>query len=140
MDYASPAERALYSDLTRLLMSMKDAPHAEVEASIEERFRAFVRTHPGRDAGTLQITLSWTLPEGPDEWAIYQTDYRLMPAVVHPESCRAVAGAPADVVEFPSVHLSRSFGPNCGPARIIPFPIVELPKPDRRTEHNRNPA
>jgi hypothetical protein len=122
MDHASPAERALYSDLTRLFMSMKDAPHAQVEASIEERFRAFLRAHPDRDVGTLQITLSWTFPEGAEDWAIYRTDYRTLPAEVVPERCRAVAGAQADIVEFPGADLSRSITQVSGPARIIPLP------------------
>ena len=122
MDHANPAERALFSDLTRLLMSMKDAPHAQVEASIEERFRAFVRAHPNRDLGTLQITLSWTLPEGAEDWAIYGTEYRTLPAQVAPERCRAVAGAPADIVQFPSADLSRPMARDSGPARIIPLP------------------
>ena len=122
MDHANPAERALFSDLTRLLMSMKDAPHAQVEASIEERFRAFVRAHPNRDVGTLQITLSWTLPEGAEDWAIYGTEYRTLPAQVAPERCRAVAGAPADIVEFPTADLSGPMARDSGPARIIPLP------------------
>ena len=122
MDHANPAERALFSDLTRLLMSMKDAPHAQVEASIEERFRAFVRAHPKRDVGTLQITLSWTLPEGAEDWAIYGTEYRTLPAQVALERCRAVAGGPADIVKFPSADLSRPMAQDSGPARIIPFP------------------
>lgn len=122
MDHANPAERALFSDLTRLLMSMKDAPHAQVEASIEERFREFVRAHPNRDVGTLQITFSWTLPEGAEDWAIYGTEYRTLPAQVAPERCRAVAGGPADIVDFPSADLSRPMGRDSGPARIIPFP------------------
>jgi hypothetical protein len=120
MDHVSPAERALYSDLTRLLMSMKDAAYAEVEALIEERFRAFLRELPGREAGTLQITLSWTLPEGADDWAIYRTEYKTLP--VEAERCRAVAGAPANIVELPAIQLSRAMAPTCGPARIIPFP------------------
>ena len=82
MDHVSPAERALYSDLTRLFMSMKDTAYAQVEACIEERFRAFLREHSGGEAGTLQITLSWTLSEGADAWAIYRTDYKTLPADV----------------------------------------------------------
>jgi hypothetical protein len=122
MDHVSPAERALYSDLTRLFMSMKDTAYAQVEACIEERFRAFLREHSGGEAGTLQITLSWTLSEGADAWAIYRTDYKTLPPDVGHERCRAVAGAPADIVEFPGIHLSRAVTPSSGPARIIPFP------------------
>lgn len=122
MDHATPAERALYSDLTRLFMSMKDASHAEVEASVEDRFRSFVRAHPDRHVATLQITLSWTLPDGADDWAIYRTDYRTLPASSVPERRRAAAGAPADIVELPGSHLSRSTVPMSGPASIIPFP------------------
>jgi hypothetical protein len=122
MEHVSPAERALYSDLTRLFMSMKDSTYAQVEACIEERFRAFLRERPGGEARTLQITLSWTLSEGADEWAIYRTDYKTLPVEVAPERCRAVAGAPADILEFPGIHLSRALAPSSGPARIIPFP------------------
>ena len=121
MDHVSPAERALYSDLTRLFMSMKDASYEQVEASIEERFRAFLRERPGRQAGTLQITLSWTLSEGADEWAIYRTDYKTLPMEIRPERCRAVAGAAADILEFPGVDVSHAT-PRSGPAHIIPFP------------------
>jgi hypothetical protein len=122
MDHVSPAERALYSDLTRLLMSMKDTAYAQVEALIEERFRAFLRELPGREAGTLQITLSWTLPEGADDWAIYRTDYKTLPVEADAQPCRAVAGAPANIVELPAMQLSRTVAPTSGPARIIPFP------------------
>src|SRR5512147_1916572 len=100
MDHASSAERALFSDLTRLFMSMKDASHAEVEASVENRFRSFVRTHPERRVATLQITLSWTLPEGADDWAIYRTDYRTLPADSIPQRRRAAVGSSADVLEL----------------------------------------
>jgi hypothetical protein len=122
MDHANPAERALFSDLTRLFMATKDAPQAQVEAMIEERFRAFVRAHPDCEVDTLQITLSWTLPDGADDWAIYRTDYKTLPADVAQERRRALAGAPADVVELASAHISRSMAPTSGPALIIPFP------------------
>jgi hypothetical protein len=122
MTHTSPAERTLFSDLTRLFMMMRDAPYTQMEAMIEERFREFARAHPDK-AGGLQITLSWTLPDGADDWAVYGTEYKTLPAAdIIPQPRRAVAGAPADIVEFPGAQLSRSNAPTGGPARILPFP------------------
>jgi hypothetical protein len=122
MTDTSPAERALFSDLTRLFMMMRDAPYTQVEAMIEERFREFARAHPDQKVGGLQITLSWTLPDGADDWAFYGTEYKtLPPAEIVAQPRRAVAGGSADIVEFPGAQLSRPIAPG-GTARIIPFP------------------
>lgn len=122
MTHASPAERTLFSDLTRLFMMMRDAPYTQMEAMIEERLREFARTHPDQNVGGLQITLSWTLPDGADDWAIYGTEYKTLPAVTTSQPRRAVAGDSAAVVEFPGAQLSRTIAAIGGPARIIPFP------------------
>jgi hypothetical protein len=123
MTHTSPAERTLFSDLTRLFMMMRDAPYTQMEAMIEERFREFARAHPDHKAGGLQITLSWTLPDGADDWAVYGTEYKTLPAAdIMPQPRRAVAGGSADIVEFPGGQLSRSIAPTGGPARILPFP------------------
>lgn len=98
------AESRLYAELTKLLMSMKDMPLEQVEAAIEDRFRAFVREREPQ-GGTLTVTLSWTLPEGCDGWAAYGTEYNVT-AAVRPagESAAAIRrqeGVSADVIPFP---------------------------------------
>lgn len=123
MTHASPAERTLFSDLTRLMMMMRDAPYTQMEAMIEERLREFARAHPEQKVGGLQITLSWTLPDGADDWAIYGTEYKTLPAAeIVPQPRRAVAGGSAAVVEFPGAQPARAIATKGGPARIIPFP------------------
>ena len=118
MDHVSPAERAV--SRFDAFIHVHEGHRARKEVLIEEP-RLPTRA-PCGEAGTLQITLSWTLSEGADAWAIYRTDYKTLPADVGHERCRAVAGAPADIVEFPGIHLSRAVTPSSGPARIIPFP------------------
>ena len=102
MTRATVAESALFKDLTRLFMTMKNSPLAELEAAIEERFRRFVRSDAGRGVNELEITLTVTLPEGPGAWAIYGTAYRTIPgepAVADVASERGRASA--EVIPFP---------------------------------------
>lgn len=109
------AESVFFADLTRTLMQMKDAPFAEVEAKVEEQFRSFLRQR-GANAETrsLAITFTWRLPDGPDGWAEYGTEYHTKPA---PGSAAAVADRPrdhrpsggrsADVIPFPKRAAGR---------------------------------
>ena len=102
---------------------MRDAPYTQMEAMIEERLREFARAHPEHKVGGLQITLSWTLPDGADDWAIYGTEYKTLPAAeIVPQPRRAVAGGSAAVVEFPGAQPAPAMATKGGPARIIPFP------------------
>ena len=119
------AERALFTDLTRLLLAMRDATHGDVEDAIEERFRSFVRaqTEEGRTpAGELQITFTWTLPDGPDDWAVYGTQYLTVPIAPATSRQAAVAAGASEVIAFPPLDpaKSRSTGGRCGV--IIAFP------------------
>lgn len=114
----SPTERALFSDLTRILMAMRDAPHAAVEARVEERFREFVRKSTLGKAESLQITLTWSLPEGADEWAVYGTEYKILPPDA-PVRRQAVGGSSA------ADDLSAPSASDASPrhsAEIIAFP------------------
>jgi len=123
MTSPSPAEREFFSELTRMFMSMRDAPHGELEASIEERFREFIRSRAEPGVGGLQITFTWTLPEGADDWAIYRTDYRTIPADPPIEARMAAAGGgEAAILEFPSRPASRPAGAPYAPAQVIAFP------------------
>jgi hypothetical protein len=109
---ATPSERALFSELTRLLQEMQTAPFAQLEAAIEDRFRSFLRlsgTDP-EQGGALEITLTWGLPEGPDSWAYYAASYRTVDAA-------GVSGAPGsgdddgaadNVVPFPDLERLRA--------------------------------
>lgn len=122
------AERALFSDLTRLLLSMRDAPYCEVEACIEDRFRNFLRHQAAKEevveeVGALQITFTWTLPDGADDWAVYATEYKTLPAMP-PELPKrvAAAGADASVIAFPAPPGRRSTATSGASARIIAFP------------------
>lgn len=122
MTSPSPAERNLFADLARLLMSMQSASHGEVEASIEARFREFVRSRAAPDVGGLQITFTWTLPEGADDWAIYRTDYRTLPVEpVLTERVAAAGGGSAAVLDFPARPNGRAAAGGGGDARILPF-------------------
>lgn len=102
MTRSNLSERAFFSDLTRLFMSMKDASFAELEAKIEERFRDYVRGCGDPSVGTLQITMTLTLPEGAGSWAVYATEYNTLP--------------------LPPVHAPRHPTTLDGSAQIIPFP------------------
>jgi len=115
----SPAERALFSDLTRILMAMRDAPHAALEARVEERFRDFVRKSTLGQPESLQITLTWSLPEGAEEWAVYGTEYKVLPAEA-PLRRQAVGGASADADLPASSASDASPRPS---AEIIAFPV-----------------
>ena len=75
MDTSSNEESALFADLTRIFMAMKDAPYRDVEAAVEERFRAFMGSGGGRNARGLQITLAWTMTDGADSWAVQGMRY-----------------------------------------------------------------
>jgi hypothetical protein len=124
----TPAERVLFSDLTRLFSSMRDAAFADLEACIEDRFRCFVRTEaaedPNADVASLQITLTWTLPDGADDWAVYATEYKTLPAMREDRSRKAAAGGldEASVIEFPASQTRNAARPNGASARIIAFP------------------
>jgi hypothetical protein len=119
----SVAERALFSDLTRLFMSLRQAPHSQLEASVEERFRQFVRANGKQDVGGLQITFTWMLPEGPDEWAVYATEYKTLPVENPMEHRRAVGGGPAEVLAFsPAPAHDRTVIAPGQSAEIITFP------------------
>jgi hypothetical protein len=122
------AERALFADLTQLLLSMREATHGELEAVIEERFRKFVRARAteagGYAAGGLQITFTWTLPDGADDWAVYGTEYKVLPAQTREEPQRAAAvGGAGAVIDFPSLPSGRPTTPSGSTARIIAFPV-----------------
>jgi hypothetical protein len=118
----NPSERALFADLTRLFMSMREATHAQLEAMIEQRFREFVRAHPGHDAAGLKITLTWSLPDGADDWAIYGAEYETIPAAaVVPQSSRAVANGSGAIVDFPGTRTCRSATTTGCTARVIAF-------------------
>jgi hypothetical protein len=121
MTEPSTDERALFSDLTRLFMAMRDAPFAQLEAQVEERVREFVRAHPEQRVGGLQITFSWALPDGADDWAVYGTEYRTLPAS-EPIPPRAVACGPAIVLAMPPLPQREPAPLPCGSAQIIPFP------------------
>jgi hypothetical protein len=124
MTNPTSAERSLYSDLTRLFMSMRDAPQAALEAEIEERFRRFVRAQPEPRAGALQITMTWTLPDGPDDWAVYGTEYRTLPQDRGDEPrLAACAAGSADILEFPGHQRSEKAAVGEHSALIIKFPI-----------------
>lgn len=126
----TPAERALFADLTRLLLAMRDASHSDVEACIEERFRDFLRAEASQGAsgevGGLQITFTWTLPEGADDWAVYSTEYRTVPAEPRALAQQAAvaggAGGAASVIAFPPPHAGRPASPKDASAVVIAFP------------------
>lgn len=116
-----PAERTLYADLSQLLMASRNLPQGEVDAHIEEIVRDFMRSNPELGVGGLQITFTWRMPEGADEWAVYATEYRTLPAE-QPEPLRAIAGGPAKVLAFPAPSSSDRGGTQSGSAQVIPFP------------------
>ena len=123
----TPAERVLFSDLTRLFLSLRNAPFADVEACIEDRFRSFVRAQaagdPDVDVASLQITLTWTLPDGADDWAVYATEYKTLPLMREDRSRKAAAGGlDASIIEFPAPQIRNSNPPKGVSARIIAFP------------------
>lgn len=120
----TPAERVLFSDLTQLLLSLRDARFADVEASIEDRFRAFVRAQSGESGGdvaSLQIAFTWTLPNGADDWAVYMTEYKTLPAIAEDRPQRAAVGD-ASIIAFPASGVGHPTPARTGPARVIAFP------------------
>lgn len=122
MTEPSAAERALYTDLTRLFVTMRNAPLDQIEAQVEERLRAFVRAHPENNVGGLTITLSWTLPEGPDDWAAYGTEYRTLPASENSQPPQVVACGPAMVLAMPPAPHRKAAPVPRGSAKVLPFP------------------
>ena len=121
MTVPTPAERELYSDLTRLFMTMRHAPFADLEQKIEERFREFARLNPGQNTGGLQISLTLKLPDGADDWALYGTEYRTLP-VEQPSAPRlAVAGGSAEIVAFPTGAPRPLTATECA-GQVIAFP------------------
>ena len=76
MEAPNDTKRALYSDLNWIFMGMKDASYIEVEAAVEQRLRKFMRSGAGCDVRGLQITLTWALPDGPEDWALQATAYK----------------------------------------------------------------
>ena len=98
MTVPTPAERELYSDLTRLFMAMRHAPFADLEQKIEERFREFARLNPGQN-----------------------TEYRTLP-VEQPSAPRlAVAGGSAEIVAFPTGAPRPLTATECA-GQVIAFP------------------
>ena len=96
-------ERDLYQDLTATVMSMKDAPFAAVQAAIEQRFRRYLLAERQPGARALQITWTCSLPEGPESFAVYRTEYHTV----------------AD--DHPAARIARP-APVCAAANVIPFP------------------
>lgn len=82
MTAPTDAERALYADLTQMTMRMRGESLALVEAAIEERFRAFARTHtPGR-ISQLEITQTYIVHDAVEPWTEYRTEYRVAAASI----------------------------------------------------------
>jgi hypothetical protein len=103
----SPSERDLFRDLTRMLMEMRHASQSEVEAAIEARFRAFALSPAGVGTNTLQITLTWALPEGPDGYALQATEYKTL-STAQPTGTELPPARPttsAEIIPFPSSRI-----------------------------------
>ncbi|MBK8175332.1 MAG: hypothetical protein IPK66_08785 [Rhodospirillales bacterium] len=123
MTHTTAAERALFSDLTRLFMSMKDHPHVELEARIEERFREFMRGTADEGTVGLQITMTWEMPDGPGDWAVYRTDYKTLSDDRRDKRQRALAGGgAAAILEFPAQLPTRSLPATGTTGQVIAFP------------------
>ena len=122
MTISTPAERELFSDLTRLFMAMRHVTYAELEQKIEKRFRDFARLNPNQNVGGLQISLTIKLPDGADDWALYGTEYQTLP-VEQPATPRvAVAGGSAEIVAFPPTGGTRSSAATGCAGQVITFP------------------
>jgi hypothetical protein len=123
MSHPTPAERTLYANLTQLLMVSRNATQDDVEARIEELFRSFLRANPELGVSGLQITMTWRLPDGADDWAAYGTEYRTLPLEEEAaEPLRIVAGGSAEVLAFQAHSSPRPPILAGGSARVIPFP------------------
>ena len=106
------AERALYADLTALMLRMRGEPLALVEAAIEQRFQDFVRKEQPDGCGSLEITYSYTVHDGAQPWTVYGTEYRIRamepPAAAarikraRPLPGLAAAAATTNVIPFPT--------------------------------------
>lgn len=122
MAISTPAERELFSDLTRLFMAMRHATYAVLEQKIEKRFRDFARLNPNQNVGGLQISLTIKLPDGADDWALYRTEYQTL-AVEQPATPRvAAAGGSAEIVAFPPAGATRSIAATECVGQVITFP------------------
>ena len=122
MAISTPAERKLFSDLTRLFMAMRHATYAELEQKIEKRFRDFARLNPNQNVGGLQISLTIKLPDGADDWPLYRTEYQTLP-VEQPAIPRvAAAGGSAEIVAFPPAGATRSIAATECAGQVITFP------------------
>lgn len=104
MSAPNRTERDLYQDLTSTVMSMKDAPFAAVQAAIEQRFRQYLLAERQTGARALQITWTCSLPDGPESFAVYRTEYQTVvndhPAgpIASPRPVRTTA----NVIPFPA--------------------------------------
>lgn len=107
----TPAERALYTDLTALLMRMQGESMGVVEAAIEERFQAFVHGQQPGGCGRLEITQSYTVHDDAEPWTEYRTEYRIG-AMVPPPSTLASRNKPAAIANE-CTHAGSN---------IVPFP------------------
>ena len=103
MTMPSANERDLFADLTQTLMELKDAPHARVQAVIEERFRRFLSSERPHTGGSLQITWTCSLPEGAGSFAIYRTEYQTQidKAEARPATSSPSHRPSADIIPFP---------------------------------------
>jgi len=104
MTAPSLSERDFYAILTRILMDMKDAPQTAVQAAIEDHFRRFLTTDNGAGPGSLQITWTCSLPEGPGSFAIYRTEYQVEFETEQEKqnACAADPRASAEIILFPA--------------------------------------
>lgn len=118
MTMPTPAERALYTDITALLMRMKGESLALVEVAIEERFQEFVRSQRCGGSARLQIVQSYTIHDDVEPWTEYRTEYRI--ATVDGPA----AHTPARAVARPASAAPRT--PRLG--KVVPFPRAFVPE------------
>lgn len=135
----SAAERALYADLSRMLHEMRGEPYARVEAAIEARFHAYLRTHGAQRSGGLAITHRMTVHDEAEPWAIYETEFQLIDAAGTGDADAAdgaSASAPisyANVVPFPAAFRVAAAEPAPGPV-ARPAPAGRPGRGDERPE------
>lgn len=103
MTAPSLSERDFYASLTRILMDMKDAPQTTVQAAVEDHFRRYLIMDNGSCPGSLQITWTCSLPEGPNSFAIYRTEYQVEFETENDKqnSSPANSGTSAEIILFP---------------------------------------
>jgi hypothetical protein len=81
---------------------MNGASHAAVQAALEDRFRQFLIDEQADVPGSLQITWTCSLPEGPGSFAIYRTEYRTHFEAPEPAAAPAAqARRSAEIIPFP---------------------------------------